>query len=170
MIFPLDSRRERAAPSLVSSPQFRLDLGHGVPPALSFATAQKALSAPPKKEQSVSISARLARLIFATQCLIVFVLIVMIGGLMYWSLRLNSNVRYYYTIAEPYMSEARDRGMSIIKHADESSASMEKTMEGAATLAQRTGPMVLDSLNRTARMVERLESVARNPTLKLSLA
>lgn len=170
----LPAAESRPAPSLISSPRFNLDLSEHLvchPPSLSFAAAKQNGAAKPQPERpGLQISFGLGRLLFVTQCLIVIVLVMMVGGLIYWSSRLSTNVTYYYNTAEPYLNEARDRGMSIIKHADASSASMETAMAGAAALAQQSGPLVLDSLNRTARVAERLESVAKNPVVKLSLA
>jgi hypothetical protein len=117
-----------------------------------------------------SISGRLARMMFLTQCLIVFVLLLMVVGLFYWSHRINSNVNWYYDAAYPYLQEVRDRGMSMVRHADNSSAALETVMEGAEVLTTQSIPSLMASVNRTSAMVERMEHMARNPTIKLSMA
>jgi hypothetical protein len=62
------------------------------------------------------------------------------------------------------------RGMSMVRHADNSSAALEQVMSGAETLTLTSIPALMDSVNRTTAMVARLEAVARNPTIKLSMA
>ena len=169
------------------SPQFRLDLSPALGGTIQTATHLH-FPEPPKRSRQedirmiaagnnksmedtmFSISGRLARLMFWTQGLIVFVLLLMVAGLLYWSYRLNSNLNWYYDAAYPYIEEVRDRGMSMVRHADNSSAALETVMAGAEVLTTQSIPSLMASVNRTSAMVERLEHMARNPTIKLSMA
>jgi len=94
----------------------------------------------------------------------------LVAGLLYWSHRLNSNVNWYYNAAYPYIQEVSDRGISMVRHADNSSAALETVMAGAQVLTTQSIPSLMDSVNRTSAMVGRLEHMARNPTIKLSMA
>ena len=169
------------------SPQFRLDLSPALGGSIP-AAAHLHFTEPPKRSRQedirmiasvnnksmedtvFSISGRLARMMFCTQCLIVFVLFLMVAGLFYWSHCLTSSVNWYYDAAYPYMQEVRNRGMSIVRHADNSSSSLEMVMAGAEVLTTQSIPSLMASVNRTSAMVERLEHMARNPTIKLSMA
>ena len=113
---------------------------------------------------------RLIRAIWITQACLAFVISFMVFGLLYWSYRLNYNVNWYYDSAAPYLTEMRMRGMSMVRHADNSSAALEQVMSGAETLTLTSIPALMDSVNRTTAMVARLEAIARNPTIKLSMA
>ena len=165
--------------SQVGSPMFRLDLKSaiGEPAALSFPE-------PPKSKKRPPISTSLAdqlntadlisplstlRFIAITQGLVIMILILLVCGLLYWSHRLNNNVQWYYAAAEPYLSQAMQHGLSMFKHADNSSVALENVMHGAEMMTSTSIPALMDAVNRSVGMVARMEQVARNPTLKLSL-
>ena len=59
------------------------------------------------------------------------ILILLVCGLLYWSHRLNNNVQWYYAAAEPYIEQAMQHGLSMFKHADNSSEALENVMHGA---------------------------------------
>lgn len=181
--FPMPSR----SGSQVGSPQFHLDLSSHLigstdsfrglqfpnPPGGFHANAAPrdgAIKTFPTQKQCESREMRLIRAIWATQAFLALVLSFMVFGLLYWSYRFNYNVNYYYDAASPYLAEMRVRGMSMVRHADNSSAALEQVMSGAEHLTQTSIPALMDSVNRTTAMVARLEAVARNPTIKLSMA
>ena len=165
--------------SQVGSPMFRLDLKStiGEQAALSFPD-------PPKNKKKPSIATSLAdqlsstdilsplstlRFIAITQGFVIVILILLVCGLLYWSHRLNNNVNYYYAAAEPYVQQAMQHGLSMFTHADNSSLALENVMHGAELMTSTSIPALMDAVNRSVGMVARMEQVARNPTLKLSL-
>lgn len=171
--------------SHVSSPQFSLDLGAQIgsgpdgfrglhfptPPSRTRGTDVKVISAADTmKDHTVTISTRVMRTMWIMQGIMVLILTLLIGGLLYWSYKFNYNVNWYYDAAQPYLEEMRMRGMSMVRHADNSSAALEQVMVGAEVLTSNSIPALMDSVNRTTAMVARLEQVARNPTIKLSMA
>jgi hypothetical protein len=172
-------------PSHVSSPQFSLDLGSQIgsgidgfrglqfphPPSRTRGPEVKVISAVDSiKDHTVTISTRVMRTMWMMQGIMVLILTLLIGGLLYWAYRLNYSVNWYYDAAQPYLEEMRMRGMSMVRHADNSSAALEQVMVGAEVLTSTSIPALMDSVNRTTAMVARLEQVARNPTIKLSMA
>lgn len=181
--FPMPSQ----SGSQVGSPQFHIDLSSHLigstdsfrglqfpnPPsgfhtnAASRGDSIKTFATP---KQCEGREMRLIRAIWVTQACLALVLSFMVFGLLYWSYRFNYNVNYYYDTAAPYLTEMRMRGMSMVRHADNSSAALEQVMSGAEHLTQTSIPALMDSVNRTTAMVARLEAVARNPTIKLSMA
>ena len=88
-----------------------------------------------------------------TQGVVIFILFLMVAGLLYWSWRLNSNVKYYYYAAEPYIQQAIDHGLSVFKHADHSSASLDHIMTNAESMSSQSIPALMDAVNRTVRML-----------------
>jgi len=110
------------------------------------------------------------RFIAITQIFVIVILFLMVFSLLYWSWLFNLNVRYYYVAAQPYISQALDHGLSMFRHVDNSSASLEHIMHGARAMTSASIPAIMDAVNNTVGMVSRLEHVTRNPTVKLSLA
>jgi len=176
-----------AMQSQSQSPHFRLDLNPALirentqPPHFRFPghRPSKPYNTRPASDESfraidelyvMSIPRRLLTTLFLVQCMTVFVLCMLVAGLLYWSHRLNSNVNWYYNAAYPYIQEVSDRGISMVRHADNSSAALETVMAGAQVLTTQSIPSLMDSVNRTSAMVGRLEHMARNPTIKLSMA
>lgn len=181
--FPMQSRSE----SQVGSPQFHVDLSPRIagsvgsfrglqfpnPPSgfhASAALRADAIKAPMTQKQSDNLQMRLIRAIWVTQACLALVICFMVFGLLYFSYRFNCSVNWFYAAATPYLTEMRMRGMSMVRHADNSSAALEQVMSGAETLTLTSIPALLDSVNRTTAMVARLEGVTRNPTIKLSMA
>lgn len=109
------------------------------------------------------------RLFFASQILIVLTLAIMIFTLLAMSWRLNYNVNYYYEASLPYMSQFTNHSLGIVRHADVSTQYLESVMAQTHALANTSIPELMDSVNRTAAMVARLQHVAQNPVLRLSM-
>lgn len=170
----------------VTEPQFELDLaspfvgGSNSLHGLQFSTLPVSVRTRPSaqdqytKQQATpsdyASTIRLVRAIWCTQAVLAFTLAFMVFGLLYWSHRVVNNAYYYYDAAQPYMSEVSQRGMSMVRHVDHSSAALDQVMGGAQALTLTAIPSLMDSVNRTTAMVARLEQVARNPTIKVSMA
>ena len=110
------------------------------------------------------------RFIALTQFFIILILVLMVFGLLYWSWRLNHNVSYYYAYAEPYIKQAMDHGLSVFAHADNSSAVLEHIMDKTGAMISTSMPTMAEAVNRSLRIVSRLEHMTYNPTIKMSLA
>eukprot|EP00966_Prymnesium_polylepis_P190330 4410282-Prymnesium_polylepis.1 len=59
--------------------------------------------------------------------------------------------------------------MSIVRHADHSSEAMDHSMTAADAMASQSIPALMASVNHTTDMIARLDRVARNPVLKVSM-
>ena len=111
----------------------------------------------------------LGRLMLASQVMILLTLTILIFGLFFVAWRLNYNVNYYYAAATPYLSELSNHGMGIMRHIDASTASLEEVMAQTQILAGTSIPEIMESVNKTSAMVARLQEVAQNPVIKLSM-
>lgn len=123
----------------------------------------------PDEATEVRLARGVSRMMFASMVLIVVVLCILIFTLLFLSYRFNSNVNYYYYAAQPYLQELKDRGMSIVRHTDHSSEVMDHSMTAADAMASQSIPALIATVNRTTDMVARLDRVARNPVLKVSM-
>ena len=117
----------------------------------------------------LNLPTNLARLFMLTQVLTVAVLTFLIVAMLYVSYRVNSNATYYYYAAEPYLNELANHSMSIMRHADNSSAHFETIMSNGEELAAGSAPALLDSVNATTAMVSHFQELVHNPTIRLSL-
>lgn len=167
-----------------SPPPFKLNLSPSYLEAgLRFPTASLVttpIATPPPQLRQMSKSERtgtvslnvgvsIARLVFASQVLIVTVLALLILGILFMSYRMNSSMNWYYDSALPYLTEVRERGMDMVRNADASSVSMTHMMADAEHMAATSIPELIQSVNKTSSMVSRMEQVIHNPTIKLSL-
>lgn len=158
--------RRAGAPSLVNSPQFRLDLT----PARPFDAGFHFSHAEPVKTSSVrtvtlNVSYTLARLLFASQCLIVFTLVLLIGGMFYTMLKMSN----YVNAAQPYVDEARERGMHILRSADESAISIHNIATEAESVGTTSMPAIAEALNRTTDAVSHMAALMRHPTVRMTV-
>lgn len=94
-------------------------------------------------------------------------MIVAVIGVMYWSF--TSNVASLRDSAQPFVMEAVNRTMSIMRHADESSIGVNDVVDGAVSITNAAVPALAAAMNQTSRMIDRLEALAKNPVLQLSL-
>lgn len=167
--------KRREALTALSPATFRLDLG---PSALESGNAAKLaqltstrVPAPAGSEDapSVTMGKNVARLALVSQVLIVVALALIVFGMIFLSYRLNYNIDWYYHAAQPYLAELRDHGMSMARHADHSSEAMDHMITESDMLASRSVPALMTAVNHTTDMIARLDRVARNPVLKVSM-
>tara|TARA_Y100000389_G_scaffold196735_1_gene230160 strand:- start:3435 stop:3941 length:507 start_codon:yes stop_codon:yes gene_type:complete len=111
----------------------------------------------------------IARLIFAREFLLVTFLGTLVFGLVFFGVRASSSVNYYYQITEPYMTEVRDRGMNMIRNADESGVAMSHIMREADGMASSAIPGLATTVNASLAAVDRLTRLAHNPVMKISV-
>ena len=163
--------------NLSRAPEFRLNIAPTVEPAFdrgfSFAATREDSPdvAPKKRARSVgiSVSTNVARLLCASQCLIVLTLIGMIGTFSYTSYRISENTRYYMRLAQPYAAEATEHGISILRNADSSSRTMQHMVESANEMSAQTLPAMAHSMNATSSAIANVASLLAHPTLKVSM-
>ena len=118
---------------------------------------------------TINVGMSIARLVFTSQLLIVMLLAIMVFGTIFVGVRASTNMNYYYQVAAPYLGELQERGMHMVRNADESSVAMAHLMREADGMASSAAPALARSVNETTAMVERLVHLARNPVLKVSV-
>ena len=118
---------------------------------------------------TLRIERRLARLLFVSQVLIVLILGFMIFSLLFFAYRVQSNANWAYVAAQPYIYEFSNHSMEIMRHAHNSSEQLEAVMIDGRELSSNAVPALTQSLNSTVAMVGRMQQIAANPVVKLSL-
>ena len=116
-----------------------------------------------------AMSKRIARLLFISQVLIVFILGFMVFSLLFFSWRLHYNANWAYAAVQPYVYELGNHSMEIMRHAHNSTAALENVMIDSQTMSASAVPALTHSLNNTVAMVDRMQQIAAHPTIKLSL-
>ncbi len=117
----------------------------------------------------VRLSARVLRFMYYSQILSVVVLTILVGGLLYFAWRVQSNVNYYYYYAQPYLDEAKDHGANIMRNADTSSQSLTRVMAAGEGLAADSVPGLVSSVQNATKLMARASELAAHPVIKLSL-
>ena len=69
----------------------------------------------------------------------------------------------------PYIGALANHTMSTLEHADETATLASTMMADGKALSSTALPAMLDALNKSQHMVERLERLAKHPTVKVSL-
>lgn len=99
---------------------------------------------------------------------VLWLLIASAVGVMYW--QVTSGVSAVQMAASPYFGKAINRTMSILQHVDDSSIGASNMVEGAQAITNLAVPTMQLALNQTAAMILRLERLAANPVMQISLA
>lgn len=94
-------------------------------------------------------------------------LLIVVIFIMWW--QFSSSVSYAQTAARPYMMTAMNHTLSILRNVDKSTVTAQGVMDGAQSISSKAVPAMERALNQTAAMIDRLEKLARNPVLQLSL-
>ena len=165
---PLTLRLDQSSTPLEDGLRFQDALLRPVQVGVGTRTQNKSRQSSPSTV-SITLGASIARLVFASHLLCALFLCVMMLGAIFIGVRATSNVNLYYALAEPYFEEALQRGMHMVRNADESSVSMANLMREAEGMTSSTVPALARSVNETAAMVDRLAHLARNPVLKVSV-
>ncbi len=97
----------------------------------------------------------------------VLTLVCVLVGVMYW--QFTSGVMTLRDISRPYMVDAVNHTLSILHNIDHSSISAQEMADGARDLTSSAVPAIQHALQQSAAIVDRLEKLARNPVLQLSL-
>lgn len=174
-ISTLDNKCAMQSPSQsrIGSPAFRLDLKNAIeePAMLNFPNACESNRNQliPVRYTKLLLPLSTLRFMAITQGLVIVILILLVGGLLYWTSVLNSNIDYYYTASKPYIHEAIQNGISTIEHTANSSAALENVMHDVEVMTNASLPALIDAVNRSVGIVAHMEQLVRNPTLQLSL-
>jgi len=88
--------------------------------------------------------------------------------LMYWNVA--ATVASARDQARPFVQEAVNHTLSILLHADKSMMDANAMVEGAHSVTNQAIPALESAMNRSAMIIERLETLAQHPVLQLSLA
>lgn len=104
-----------------------------------------------------------------TLCAAVALWTVIIGVvfIMYW--QFSSMAAAAQTAAAPYVSEAINHTMSILHHVDESTIGASDMVHSAQSITDTAVPAMQLALNQTSAMIARLEKLAANPVMQISL-
>lgn len=162
--------------SNAQSPMFRLNIPQS-DIALNFPSPpQKKSAILTHKNSTTSFNSNdrsnpwpVVKFVVVTQVFVISILALMVFGLLYWSWRLSSNVHYYYKASEPYVQEAANRGLNIIRNAENSSVALDNVIAHAKTMTTTSVPLMLNTINNTAGMVTRMRNLVYNPTIRMSL-
>ena len=129
--------------------------------------------APPSKKRSKACLANTGDcgsiLFVCTQILTIILILTMLVGVVLASYGISSVTNKYYVMATPYFEEARDRSFRIIRNIESSSALLNGTMGATHDVAAVSLPALATTLNETTAMVSRLQHLAMNPSLKISV-
>lgn len=104
-------------------------------------------------------------LMLFSQLLIVVVLAVLVFTIAYVSWQARDTAHYYY----PLMVEGANNTLEMLKHGHVASSSLETVMAQSELMAVTSVPEMIQSVNRTSAMVARMQQMAQNPVIKLSM-
>lgn len=88
-------------------------------------------------------------------------------GVMYW--QFTASVTEARDLSRPYIMEAVNHTLSLLHNLDHSSSDAHMIVDDVHTLSGAAVPALQHALNQSAAIVDRLERLARNPVLQLSL-
>lgn len=161
---PFTLRLDQQVASLEGGLRFQDEVLRQAP----VAGSHKRRSAAPEAV-SINVGMSIARLVFTSQLLIVLLLGLMVFAVIFICVRASSSLNYYYWAAAPYMNELRDRGMNMVRNADEGSIAMAHLVREADGMASSTLPGIAKTMNASVAAVDRLVHLARNPVMKISV-
>ena len=73
-------------------------------------------------------------------------------------------------LSQAHLEDLRLRAMDAVQNVDDATTSVAHMMHDSETIAAAAAPNLLDSMNRTSAMVDRVQKLVQNPTIKLSLS
>lgn len=115
--------------------------------------------------------ARTARKFFEAVVLaaIVVLWVMLLALLLVAYYQFTGNLRTAHAALLPYIGELANHTLSTLTHADETATMASDMMADGKLLSSSALPAMLDALNKSQHMVERLERIAAHPTVKVSL-
>ena len=105
-----------------------------------------------------------------TVCTLAAVVLVLVAfmGTMYW--QFTSSVSTARDLSRPYIMEAVNHTIALLANLDHASSDTHHVVDDVHSLTGAAVPALQHALNQSAAIVDRLERLARNPVLQLSLA
>jgi len=85
----------------------------------------------------------------------------------YWNF--SSTISAARAEFRPYAAEAIQHTMQILANADAATSGAHGVMDGAQLLSDNAVPAIRHALNQSSTMIDRLERLAQNPILQISL-
>ena len=104
-----------------------------------------------------------------TLCAIVTLWVLLLALLCAGYYQFTGNLRTARAALLPYIGELANHTMSTLQHADETATMASDMMADGKMLSSSALPAMLDALNKSQHMVDRLERIAAHPTVKVSL-
>lgn len=95
-------------------------------------------------------------------------ILVVLMGTMYW--QFTASVSEARDLSRPYIMDAVNHTLALLANLDHSSADAHMIVDDVHSLSGAAVPALQHALNQSAMIVDRLERLARNPVLQLSLA
>ena len=96
-----------------------------------------------------------------------WVLLFVLVGTIYFNF--NGTMNAYRAEFRPYVHEAFNHTMSILRNTDDATFSAHNALHGAQELSDRAVPAIERALNQSSAMIDRLERLAQNPVLQISM-
>jgi hypothetical protein len=96
-----------------------------------------------------------------------WIIIVAAVFIVYW--RVTASLEGMQNQAAPYFGDAINHTMSILHHMDQSSVGASDMVSSAHLITDQAVPTMQTALNQTAAMITRLEKLAANPVMQISL-
>ena len=93
--------------------------------------------------------------------------VVVVVSVVYY--KVTSTLDYLQLYTQPHVYEAVNRTMSLLRHADRAATGANRVVEDVHSLTDATVPALQSALQQSASIVDRLERLARNPTIQLRL-
>ena len=118
-----------------------------------------------RRQPYVSYSTTTAVVMAAGVCL--WVLLIAMIALLFWNF--NSTMTAARAEFRPYAEEAIQHTMHILANTDAATTGAHGVMDGAQALSDQAVPAIQHALNQSAAMIDRLERLAQNPILQISL-
>ena len=111
---------------------------------------------------------RVFKLAQASLVLVVVCLGLIVFTQAYVTARLSASVSMYSEAFSPYLGEASNNSMEVLRNARMSSEFLRHMMAQGDMMASLSAPTLLQSVNRTASLVDGLHGMVRNPVMRLS--
>ncbi len=98
---------------------------------------------------------------------ILWVTIIVVVSVLYY--KVSSTLEWAQLYTQPHMYAAINHTMSLLRNADHAATGANRVVDDVHSLTDATVPALQNALQQSASIVDRLERLARNPTIQLRL-
>jgi len=109
----------------------------------------------------------LSNSIFLCSVVSLWLFFAILMGVMYYSI--STTAADARDAMKPYFEELVNHTVSILRNVDSSSIGAHEVVDGARAVTNSAVPALQTALNQSANMITRLEALARNPVLQISM-